>query len=699
MTNGIKKSDLSLFIDQCEPLLKGIPLPCYILDLEGNIVFSNRAAQRLTGYKRDKANHRNFLSLLQEDGIGKTINHVNAVLKGERKSFQIPITHSSGSRMMANILSTPVEIGGQIQGICGFIIDASQGLEATPAIPGNGYENFTNTDICLWSLDVHTLGTISISPVCQSIFGYSEEEFLFDNYLGEKIIHPIDQYVVFKQRELLTKGQAVLQEYRIIRKNGEYRWISDFIIPIFDGVTNDPIRLDRIVIDITERKKAEEELTYLAYHDSLTGLPNRRKLDDDLHQLIREAQELDQIVGIVFLDLDRFKYINDSLGHKMGDKVLQIIADRLRASLRSDDIISRQGGDEFVVLLKSVKSRQVITEMAARLNQVIAEPIRIKEHVFVLRASIGISIYPDHDQEPDALIQKADQAMYLAKENGGGIQPYQAEMAKSLSRKLLLEQSLNKAIEQNELYLEYQPIVDVYQKEIIGLEALLRWKHPILGQISPGEFIPIAEETDLIITISNWVLSTACKQRRIWADQGLPPFYISVNIAARHIQRGSFIQNIKDTLDRYKLPPRLLKIEITERTAMTDVEKTLTIIKKLQDFGIDIILDDFGIGYSSISYLVQYPFNTIKIDKSFIHGLGNKNQQAVCRALVAMGRNLGMKVVAEGVETLEQYHYLCSLSCHNMQGYYFSKPTPVDKVGEFFKNQGDGSVGPKALLS
>ncbi|WP_307784745.1 putative bifunctional diguanylate cyclase/phosphodiesterase [Neobacillus cucumis] len=274
--------------------------------------------------------------------------------------------------------------------------------------------------------------------------------------------------------------------------------------------------------------------------------------------------------------------------------------------------------------------------------------------------------------------------MYLAKETKSGIQQYQNGMSKSLSRKMLLEQYLHRAIENQELYLEYQPIIDVQTQQIIGLEALLRWKHPMLGHISPGEFIQIAEESELILNLSDWVLFTVCRQRQCWMEQGLPPFYISINVPARQIHQDHFIETIKRALNQYSLPADFLKIEITERTAMTNVEKTLSTMRELQEYGVDIILDDFGIGYSSISYLVQYPFNTIKIDKSFIQNLThNANQKSVCRSLVAMGKNLGMNVVAEGVEEREQYHYLSSIGCDKMQGYYFSKPISNDLVEHF----------------
>jgi diguanylate cyclase (GGDEF)-like protein/PAS domain S-box-containing protein len=595
LRNEIKKSDINSFIEICKPLLSGAPYPCYLMDLEGSIVFSNEAIQELTGYKRHDNDQRNFVSIMEEEEIDKTIAHINEVLKGESLSLQTKLRHRNGHVLAVNILSIPVIVDGVILGICGYITSTSHERIFSHSIPGN-----------------------------------------WDN--------------------------------------------------IFTGIN----RIDRIVVDITKRKSAEEKLTFLAFHDSLTGLPNRRKLDHELHKALAEAKEKKVMVGILFLDLDRFKYINDSLGHKMGDKVLQVIAARLREGLRNEDIISRQGGDEFVILLKNLASKENLVETAARINGIITEPIKLLGNEYVLSASIGMSIFPDHGYEAERLIQKADHAMYLAKESGVGIQHYELGMSTSLSRKLLLEQYLHKAIEKNELALQYQPIVDVYGKQVIGFEALLRWNHPVLGAIPPGEFIQIAEESDLIIKLGNWVLETVCRQRKAWADMNLPPFYVSINVPARQINLESFLQTVKETLEHYQLPSHLLKIEITERTAMTNVQRTLNTIKELQDSGVDIILDDFGVGYSSISYLVQYPFNTIKIDKSFIEGLDNKNQRSVCRTLVAMGRNLGMNVVAEGVEALEQYQFLCSIGCHNMQGYYFSRPTNVECVETFFaaKQQG-----------
>jgi diguanylate cyclase (GGDEF)-like protein/PAS domain S-box-containing protein len=686
MRNQGKNTDLGLFIQTFKSVLLNLPVPCYILDLEGTIVFANDAMIQLTGFQREIDFKRSFISQLDDEYIDKTIEHINTVLTGERLQVQLPIRHQNGKNLPVNIVSIPLEIRGLVQGIYGFILDQSEKSATIHQLydQSNWDKIFNEIDICLWSVEAKTMETLQISSACQRILGYSEEEFVQNPYLWVDILHPNDKTGVLEQLELLEKGQSVRLEYRIRTHNGADKWVFDYIVPIFDEQAIGPVRFDRVVMDIDNRKRTEAELTYLAFHDPLTGLPNRREFDEQLRKAIMEAKRNKQFVGILFIDIDRFKDINDSLGHKMGDRLIKIMAKRLKNHLRAEDVISRQGGDEFVILLKNLPDGKVIEEMAARISQVVAEPITLLEHEYRMSVSIGTSIFPDHGQDGDVLMMRADHAMYLAKENRTGIQQYQLGMSKTLSRKMLLEQYLHRAIEQNELYLEYQPIFDVYAKKAIGLEALLRWEHPVLGSISPVEFIQIAEESDLIIKLSNWVLSAVCSQRRLWLDKDFSSFYISINVPARQIHQDDFIESIKRSLHEYDLPPELLKIEITERTAMTNVEKTLKTMRELQEYGVDIILDDFGIGYSSISYLVQYPFNTIKIDKSFIQGLDNKNQKSVCRALVAMGRNLGMNVVAEGVEEMEQYQYLCSIGCHKIQGYYFSRPTSVDLVEKFF---------------
>ncbi|MDR7239554.1 sensor domain-containing protein [Neobacillus drentensis] len=686
MKNQGKSTDLGLFIQTFKSVLLNLPVPCYILDLEGTVVFANDATIQLTGYQREIDFKRSFLSQLDDEYIDKTIEHIKTVLNGERLQVQIEIRHHNKKNIPVDIVSIPLEIRGLVQGICGFILDQSEKSAVIHRLydPSNWDKILSEIDICLWSVDAKTMETLQISSACQRILGYSEEDFVQNPYLWMDILHPLDKPDVLGQLSLLDKGQSIRLEYRIRTHDGIDKWIIDYIVPIFDELAIGPVRFDRVLMDIDRRKRTEAELTYLAFHDPLTGLPNRREFDEQLHTAILEAKRHRQFVGILFIDIDRFKDINDSLGHKMGDQLIKIIANRLKNHIRTEDVIARQGGDEFVILLKNLPNGQMIEEMAAKICRVVAEPITLLEHEYRMSVSIGTSIFPDHGQDGEVLMMRADHAMYLAKENRTGIQQYQLGMSKSLSRKMLLEQYLHKAIEQNELYLEYQPIFDVFAKKAIGLEALLRWKHPILGSIPPVEFIQIAEESDLIIKLSNWVLSAVCSQRRLWLDKDFSSFYISINVPARQIHQDDFIESIKRSLEQYNLPPELLKIEITERTAMTNVEKTLKTMRELQEYGVDIILDDFGIGYSSISYLVQYPFSTIKIDKSFIQGLGNKSQKSVCRALVAMGRNLGMNVVAEGVEEIDQYHYLCSIGCHKIQGYYFSRPTSVDLVEKFF---------------
>ncbi|MBT2719572.1 bifunctional diguanylate cyclase/phosphodiesterase [Bacillus sp. ISL-46] len=418
MRNQGKSTDLGLFIQTFKSVLLHLPVPCYILDLEGTIVFSNDETIQLTGYQRETDFKRSFLSQLDDEYIDKTIEHFKTVLTGERLQFQIEIRHQNGESIPLNIISIPLEIRGLVQGICGFILEESEksAFIHQPFDPNNWDKIFKEIDICLWSVDAKTMETLQISSACQRILGYSEAEFVENPYLWMDLLHPLDKTVVLEQLELLDKGQSVRLEYRIRTQNGVGKWVFDYIVPIFDDQTIGPVRFDRVVMDIDHRKRTESELTYLAFHDPLTGLPNRREFDEQLRTAILEAKRKKQFVGILFIDIDRFKDINDSLGHKMGDRLIKIIANRLKNHIRPEDVVSRQGGDEFVILLKNLPNSHVIEEMAAKISQVVAEPITLLEHEYRVSLSIGTSIFPEHGRDGEVLMMRADHAMYLAKE-------------------------------------------------------------------------------------------------------------------------------------------------------------------------------------------------------------------------------------------------------------------------------------------
>ncbi|OIJ20731.1 hypothetical protein BKP45_07990 [Anaerobacillus alkalidiazotrophicus] len=431
----------------------------------------------------------------------------------------------------------------------------------------------------------------------------------------------------------------------------------------------------------------KENLRFMAEYDYLTELPNRRNFENVLVELILgEADIHENTIVLMFIDLDRFKFFNDSLGHNAGDKVLKIVADRINNVVGSENLVARYSGDEFVVLFKGVTDREHINKVAERIQQKLTEPIRLLNNEYSVSASIGISIFPEHTNHLDELVLRADQAMYSAKKKGKNrVEFFNVEIANEIDRKAKIEQNLKKAIDNNELYLEYQPIVNVYNKKIVGFEALLRWKSEKLGSISPGEFIPIAEESDLIFKIGEWVFLEVCEHLSTWSKKAVPSFYISLNMSIKQFEQHNLVPKLEQHIEDFGVNVDLIKIEITESTAMKNSEEILSKLNELNNLGIEIFLDDFGTGFSSLSYFEKLPVSLIKIDKSFIKDITqHKKRAAITRAIVAMTKSLKIKVLAEGVEEIEQYQYLCSIGCHFMQGYYFGKPVPFNYVEAFF---------------
>ena len=459
-----------------------------------------------------------------------------------------------------------------------------------------------------------------------------------------------------------------------------------------------------LVRDITERKQADEQISFLAYHDNLTGLPNNRLFKDRLQQSIAHAQRNDSMLAVLFLDLDRFKLINDSMGHDVGDKLLQVIADRLIEGTRRQDSIginitfdtnsvARLGGDEFTILLEKVSGQASITTVAKRLIDLSALPIHIDNHEIFTSASIGIALYPNDGKEADTLLKNADTAMYHAKKQGrNNFQFFDPSMNEASVEQLAIETSLRKAIDNNELVLYYQPQVSIISGQIVGMEALLRWKHPLKGFISPTAFIPVAEETGMIIKIGEWVIHEACKQGADWAKRGFKPILISVNLSAKQLREDRLSEIIAQILVETGMNPKYLGLELTESAIILDPERALERLKNIKSMGIKMSMDDFGTVYSSLSYLKKFPLDTLKIDQSFIHDIMlNHEDASLVKAIISMAHSLGMDVVAEGVEQQEQLEFLGLHGCDTIQGYLFSRALPAEKVEELLP----GIIGPE----
>src|SRR5271168_3184221 len=472
----------------------------------------------------------------------------------------------------------------------------------------------------------------------------------------------------------------------LIGRDGSETPIEDSVAPIHDreGNASGAVIVFR---DVSAARAMELEMTHSAQHDFLTGLPNRVLLNDRVNQAIVLAPRHSKRVAVLFLDLGGFKHINDSLGHPTGDKLLQSIAKRLVSCVRSSDTVSRQGGDEFVVLLSEMEQSEDAALSALRILQAVAEAHSVDQHDLHVTASIGVSVYPDDGNDAETLIKNADTAMYQAKENGRqSYQFFRPAMNVRAVERQSIEENLRRALERREFTLQYQPKIRLRTGEITGAEALLRWTHPVRGPVSPAQFIPVAEDCGLILPIGQWVLREACKQARAWADAGLTLSTMAVNISSMEFRDDNFLESVFAILRETGLDPRSLELELTESVLMKRAESAASVLKTLRASGVQIAVDDFGTGYSSLSYLRKFPIDALKIDQSFVRQItSTPDDTTIVTAVISMGRSLKLRVVAEGVETPEELTFLQTQLCDEAQGFYFSRPVLPQQFARLLK--------------
>ncbi len=511
----------------------------------------------------------------------------------------------------------------------------------------------------------------------EQLFGYTAIEAIGRNVLF--LYENEDEDDASLNDVFLAQGGREM-EVRRRKKSGEAFWAS-LSLSVMRDQHGQPIGMIGYINDITERKNAEKLIHHLAYYDSLTGLPNRTLLTRTVDQALLAAQQ-DNIYGcIMFIDLNRFKPINDTLGHVAGDMLLVEVAIRLRKALRDEDVVARLGADEFAIALFDIDKDYHAGFVAQKLIALFDEPFFIDGHELRVGASIGISMYPQDATDTETLLRLADIAMYRAKQGGenneGGYAYYSEEMNRNTLDLLRIETGLLHAFEYNELLLYYQPKIDFAQGHITGAEALVRWQHPERGLLAPGDFIPIAEETGLIVQLSDWVLEAACAQARQWKEAGLEPIRIAINVTAREFTR-SLPDRVRAALSRHQLTGEWLELEITESMLMHSTDRVISIMEKICLLGVTISLDDFGTGYSSLSYLKRFPINTLKIDRSFTTGIpDDTNDCAIASAIIGIAKQLRHKVIAEGVENMAQFNFLKEAGCNELQGYLFSRPVPA----------------------
>lgn len=519
-----------------------------------------------------------------------------------------------------------------------------------------------------------------VNPAFERMTGYAAHDII-GRSLRMLQRDDADQHGLQEIRAMLHEqraGQATVRNYR---KDGTPFWSEVFIAPVNDE-SGTASHFVAAKYDITETRRYQTELEFQANHDALTALANRNLLHDRLHQAIVYAERYDHPVWVVFIDLDRFKFVNDTLGHQAGDALLKHVAERLLSSVRESDTVARLGGDEFVLVLSEHSGESPGTGVIQRIMNAIAKPFAIEQHEFFLTSSIGIAVYPNDGMDSDTLIKHADIAMYRAKEIGrNNFQFYTPEMNQQALERLRIEGDLRLALERGEFLLHYQPQVDLHTGRMVGMEALIRWNHPTLGLVPPASFINIAEETGLIIPIGHWVIRTACLQNKTWQRAGHAHLRVAVNLSAAQFAERDLVQLITTALEEAELEPHYLEIELTESLVMADVERTIGILREIKALGVHLSIDDFGTGYSSLSYLKRFPIDVLKIDQSFVRDITiNSDDAAIVTLIISLAHSLRLDVIAEGVENEEQLAFLWRNGCDQIQGYYFSRPVPGESA-------------------
>ncbi len=543
----------------------------------------------------------------------------------------------------------------------------------------------TPLGIIEWDLDFQVS---EWNPAAEKIFGFTKEEAL-GRHASELIVPESTRAQVDEIWENLIKGKGGERSTNEnISKDGKTIACEWYNTPL-ENNNGDIIGIASLVQDITERKEAEETIWLQANFDSLTDLPNRMVFFDRLEMAQNQADRNERMVGLLFLDLDYFKDVNDSEGHSMGDVLLIEVAKRLSKSIRKMDTVARLGGDEFAIIQTMIGHVDDSKVLAKKILASLEEPFDLGNKKIFISASIGITIYPMDDRSPNELLRNADIAMYAAKEKGRNTHEYYAaEMVKAIQDRNKMVQDLHRAMEDDEMFLHYQPKVITGSGEIIGVEALLRWKHPEHGMIAPTDFIPIAEKSGLIIPLGEWVLKTACAQNKSWQNAGAVPISVAVNLSAVQFRQGDIVDTVARTLKETGLDPKYLELELTESAAMHDASATALILDRLNDLGVILSLDDFGTGYSSLAYLKRFPLSRIKIDRSFVQDIQDDQESAaIVNAVVHLGQSMNMKVTAEGVETKEQADYLSTTGCDEIQGYLYSRPVSADDLFILIKGE------------
>jgi diguanylate cyclase (GGDEF)-like protein/PAS domain S-box-containing protein len=675
-------------------LLEGTPECLVLAGPDRRIVFMNRRAQELSGFGADELIGSPIEALLP-DGLGPLDEKPRAAACRRKDGSDVPVEVHTG-RVEAESGTLVVVT---LRDITDLIAGSERQFEAEAKyralvehLPGVTYIDPVDEDAT----------SIYVSPQVEELIGITPDTWLSDPYAWRHHVHPDDiekawdEYVeAYEAKEFLD------HEYRMVHEDGTVKWVQEQA-SIIRNEAGDPWLIQGVIFDITERKAAEEQVAFLAYHDKLTGLPNRALFEEMVEMALARAARHGLGVGVLFLDLDNFKLVNDSLGHHAGDQLLEQLADRLRGATRETDLVARQGGDEFLMLLSDLErgtgampgtdaALLVAESVGARVKEALEQPFELNVQEFYASASIGISLYPQDAHDAESLLRNSDAAMYQSKRTAPGNYLVFRENDQDSAGKLSLSTRLRRAVEEQHWELHYQPIVELDTGRMQGVEALVRWRDPNGGLVPPGEFIPLAEEMGLIGAIGDWVIEELARQQRTWGDAGIP-FEASFNLSPRQLWQANLCDEILGRLNDSDIDPHDVVVEITESTAMTDPDRTQRLLSELHAWGFRLAIDDFGTGHSSLSRLRHLPVDILKIDRAFIREVDSDADGAsMVHAMIQLAHSLGMTPIAEGIETLEELRFLVENGCTLGQGFYMAKPMIASELEHLWR-VGDGHV-------
>jgi diguanylate cyclase (GGDEF)-like protein/PAS domain S-box-containing protein len=657
------------------------PVGIFAIADDGRLAYANERLRGIFGLPGEVLDGTPWLERVAADDRQRVVEEFRrARALGKRASLDVRV--EAGIDRWARIHMAPVSDGaGQPTGLVGTVEDVTVEVTARMALTAREAEYRMLAEHSTDFLSRHTVeGTfLYASPVARAMLGWDPEAMLGQTPKDLCIDYTDDMEIVERNWVgALREERSRTAAYRARRRDGSIVWLETTFRAV-RAPGGEALEMVCVSRDISERKSAELELAHRALHDGLTGLPNRTLFLDRLGQALRRSRRRDRGVAVVFLDLDRFKVVNDSLGHKAGDRLLVDVAMRLSSALRPSDTLARFGGDELTLLCEDVDDAADARAIAQRLLDTFAEPFLVQDGEAFLQASIGIALSRDGFEVPEDLIRDADAAMYRAKDRGQGIELFDEAMRQDVHDRLALEAALRRGIGRGELRLHCQPLVSLADGRIEGFEALVRWEHPERGLVPPGSFIPLAEETGLIVGIGAWVLGEACATlRRIIDETGMSALQVSVNVSPRQLQQPDFVSQVRAALDDNALEPGCLVVEITESAIMET--GAAAILRELKDLGVSLAMDDFGTGYSSLAHLRRFPLDVIKVDRSFVAGLGDGQGSSIAGAIVSLAHALGLRTVAEGIEDDEQRRAVLALGCDVGQGFLFARPMPADDL-------------------